>query len=128
MAAHPDASRRLHRMRVSEGFRTFVLDQFEELGEVTARPMFGGLGLYHGGLFFGIVARDVVYLKVDDTTRDDYLKAGMAPFTPYARRPGAMRYYAVPPEVLESPPELARWAKQAIAVAARAAQTTRGKR
>jgi DNA transformation protein len=112
-------------LKVSDGFRAFVLDQFEELGGVEPRPMFGGIGLYREGLFFGIVAADVLYLKVDEATHGDYEAAGMQPFRPYADRAGTMQYYAVPLPVLESPTELARWARQAIAVAARAASTSR---
>lgn len=89
--------------------------------------MFGGVGLYHDGLFFGIVAGDVLYLKVDDVTRADYVAAGMLPFKPYEHRPVTMQYYAVPTAVLESPLELAAWARRAIEVAARAARSTRRK-
>ena len=124
MARRPPTRGRLHPFKVSDGFRAFVLDQLGELGEVEPRPMFGGVGLYHGGLFFGIVAGDVLYLKVDDRTRRDYVAAGMPPFKPYAHRPVTMHYYAVPPVVLESPNELASWAKKAVDVAARAAGTT----
>ena len=92
------------------------------------RPMFGGIGLYHDGLFFGIVAGDVLYLKVDDQTRSDYLAAGMPPFKPYEHRSGTMRYYAVPAAVLESPLELAAWARRAIEAAARAEGSARRKR
>jgi DNA transformation protein len=122
------SSTKLHPLRVSDGFRAFVLDQFEELGHVVHRPMFGGIGLYHDGLFFGIVAGDVLYLKVDEKTRRDYIAAGMWPFRPYEHRSGTMQYYAVPPAILESPLELATWAKRAIEVAARAARSTRRKR
>lgn len=128
MARPPSRSRKLHPLKVSDGFRAYVLDQLEELGRVVPRPMFGGLGLYHEGLFFGIVAGDVLYLKVDETSQPRYVAAGMRPFKPYAHRPATMRYYAVPPAVLESPTELARWARAAIDVAARAAGTHRGKR
>lgn len=128
MARRLQTSPKLRPLKVSEGFRDFVLDQFGELGRVVPRPMFGGVGLYHDGLFFGIVAGDVLYLKVDDRSRGDYVAAGMPPFKPYAHRSGTMQYYAVPAAVLESPPELARWAHKAIEVAARAAETTRGKR
>lgn len=114
-------------MKVSDGFRAFVLDQFEELGDVTPRPMFGGVGLYHDGVFFGILAGDVLYLKVDGTTRREYVREGMRPFKPYAHRPMTMGYYAVPPAVLESPLELARWARKAIEVAARRPARTRTK-
>ena len=106
-------------LRVTDSYRRFVLDQLEELGDVKARSMFGGLGLYHRDLFFGIVAADVLYLKVDDTTRGDYEGAGMGPFKPFPGRTPSMRYYAVPLEVLENAEELARWARRAVDVAKR---------
>ena len=79
--------------------------------------MFGGVGLYHRGVFFGLLARDTLYLKVDDANRPDYKAAGMKPFRPYPGRRGSMRYYAVPLDVLESAPELAAWARKAVAAA-----------
>ncbi len=103
----------------SSGFRDFVLDQLSDLGDVRARSMFGGAGLYRGEFFFGIIARDVLYLKVDDENRPDYERAGMEAFRPYPDRPGTMKYYAVPTSVLESAPELVRWAKRAVAAARR---------
>jgi DNA transformation protein and related proteins len=106
-------------LAVSEAFRRFVLDQLTELGDVTARSMFGGIGLYCRGLFFGIVAGDVLYLKVDDTTRQDYERQGLKPFTPYPDRPGSKKYYEVPVEVLESGDDLLRWARKAVAAAGR---------
>ena len=101
-------------MKVSPAFRQFVLDQLEELGEVTARSMFGGVGLYHRGMFFGLIAGDVLYLKVGESNRQDYVSAGMRPFKPYPHRSGTMQYYEVPLNVLESPPELALWARRAV--------------
>jgi len=111
---------RLRSMRVSAGFRSFVLDQLAGVGEVTPKDMFGGVGLYCGGVFFGILASDVLYLKVDEKNQADFERAGSKPFTPYADRVGTMKYWAVPLPVLESAPELAVWARKAIAVAERA--------
>ena len=108
-------------LAVSAAFRRFVLDQLEELGGVTARSMFGGVGLYHRGTFFGIIAGDVLYLKVDESTRAEYERARMHAFKPYPDRSGTMQYYSVPLEVLESAAERARWARAAVAVARRAA-------
>jgi len=110
-------ARRSGSLASAAGFETFVLDQLAGLGDVTARRMFGGVGLYRGTVFFGIVAGNQLYLKVDETTRGNYQRAGSPPFKPYANRPVTMRYYAVPVEVLESAPELVRWAKAAVAVA-----------
>src|SRR5437660_9879939 len=101
--------RTLRSLKSTEAFRSFVLDQLEEIGDVTPRSMFGGVGLYHRGVFFGIIARDVLYLKVDDHNRADYESAGMKPFKPYPHRAGTMQYYAVPVEILESGFELAAW-------------------
>ena len=109
-------------MSVSESYKRFVLDQFDELGEVTPRSMFGGVGLYHRDVFFGIVADDVLYLKVDDVTRGDYERAGMGPFRPFPDRGGSTQYYAVPLGVLESAAALAEWARRAIDVAKRTAR------
>jgi DNA transformation protein len=106
-------------LKVSAAFKAFVLDQLDALGEVTAKSMFGGVGLYCGGIFFGIIARDVLYMRVDDESRGDYEREGMRPFKPYADRPGTMQYYAVPVDVLESAPDLVTWARKAVAAAER---------
>ena len=117
-------SRKFKSLKVSAGFKSFVLDQLEELGDVTPRAMFGGVGLYHQGVFFGIVARDTLYLKVDEVNRADYERAGMKPFKPYPDRSGTMQYYAVPVGVLESTIELAAWARKAVAAADRKIRRT----
>ena len=109
-------------MRVSGGFREFVLGQLADVGDLYAKPMFGGIGLYSGDLFFGIVAGDILYFKVDDTNRADYERADSRPFKPYADRPVTMRYYSVPAAVVEDAADLGQWAKRSIAVA-RASRT-----
>jgi DNA transformation protein and related proteins len=102
----------------TDAFTAFVLDQLADLGEITSRRMFGGVGLYCRGLFFGIVARgDVLYLRVGEQNRGEIAHAGTKPFKPYAHRPGSLRYFAVPLEVLESPIDVTRWARGAIAAA-----------
>ena len=85
-----------------------------------ALAYFGGVGLYCEGVFFGIIARDVLYLKVDDSTRADFERAGSRPFKPYPDRPGTMQYYEVPVDVLESLVDLTAWARKSVSVAARA--------
>jgi DNA transformation protein len=102
-------------MPVSKGFRDFLLDQLEPLGGVLARPMFGGLGLYHDGRFFGLVWNDTLYLKAGPENRGDFELAGTGPFRPYPDRPTTMQYFEVPPGVVEDADELARWARKAMA-------------
>ena len=114
-------------MAVSPNYREYVLEQLSGLGPVAARAMFGGLGLYHDGMFFGLVDDDTLYLKVDDTTRPAYEAAGMGPFRPSDDDGPSMGYYEVPGDVLESREELREWAGRAVDVARRKA-AMKGKR
>ena len=105
-------------MAVSDDFREFVLEQLAAAGNVTSRPMFGGVGLYLDGLFFALIDDDTLYFKVDDSNRARYEQAGSKPFCPIPDRPDQpMGYWQVPAEVLEDPEELARWAREAMGVA-----------
>jgi DNA transformation protein len=106
-------------MAVSRAFREFILDQLSAVPDVSSRAMFGGLGLYSGPHFFGLVWKDILFLKVDDATRPAYKAAGMKPFNPYPGRGGTFQYYQVPLGVVESADELTRWAEAAVRVAAR---------
>jgi DNA transformation protein len=109
----------------SSGFEAFVIDQLSDLGDVLPRKMFGGVGLYCDALFFGLIARNELYLKVDDQTRPLFEAAASTPFRPYDDRPVTMQYYVVPISVLESAPDLVAWARRAVAAAARAAESAR---
>ena len=120
-------------MRVSMGFREFVLDQLGGLPDLREKAMFGGVGLYAGDIFFGILASDVLYFKCDETNRREYEAAGSKPFEPYADAPPAakpmtMPYYAVPTDVLENAPTLVEWAKRSVAVANAAKKAKTAKR
>ena len=97
-----------------------MIQQLADLEDVAARAMFGGVGLYQRGVFFGIIARDTLYLKVDEVNRSDYEESGSHPFKPYPDRAGTMQYYAVPVGVLESSMALTDWARKAVAAARRA--------
>lgn len=112
---------RLTPMRVSSHYRDYVIDQLSALPGLRAQAMFGGVGLYAGDVFFGILAADVLYFKVSDTTRLAYESAGSKPFKPYADRAMTMGYYEVPAEVLETPADAVQWARQAVGVASKAA-------
>ena len=113
----PPARGPLRSMRVSASFREFVLDQLAGVGGLRARAMFGGVGLYAGDVFFGILAADELFFKVNDTNRREYETAGSSPFKPYADRAMTMPYYNVPIAVLEDAAILGEWAARAVAVA-----------
>ena len=113
-------------MRVTDEFRAFVLEQLAGVDSVLARAMFGGVGLYANGVFFGILAADTLYLKVDDSNRGQYEAEGMTAFQPYpdkpySDKPMTMSYYQVPASVLEDRDELAAWVRASVRVAARVA-------
>jgi DNA transformation protein and related proteins len=67
-------------MSVSRHYQDFILDLLGQLDPV-ARRMFSGVGLFHSGTMFGLMVRDVLYLRVDDRTRGRFEDAGSAPFT-----------------------------------------------
>ncbi len=104
-------------LKSTAAFEAFVVDQLADLGDVITRKMFGGVGLYLDGLFFGLIARDVLYLKVDDENRREFEAAGSRAFRPFPDRPGSMNYYEVPLNVLESAPDLVRWARRSVRAA-----------
>jgi len=104
-------------LAVSDAFKTYVLDQLGDVGDITAKSMFGGVGLYHNGVFFGILAHDKLYLKVGAVNVAEYERVGMAAFRASRSRRGTSRYREVPVSILESPIDLAVWARKAIAVA-----------
>jgi DNA transformation protein len=114
-------------MRVTGGFREFVLEQLAGLESLRARAMFGGVGLYADEVFFGILAADTLYLKVDDGNRGRYEAEGMTAFKPYAGRSASMSYYQVPARVLEDRDELTAWARASVRAATRA-RPRRGRR
>jgi DNA transformation protein len=109
-------------MRVTEGFRLFVTGQLADVDQLHARAMFGGVGLYAADVFFGILAADTLYFKVDHSNRSAYESAGMKAFQPYADRPMSMSYYQVPVGVIEDPARLSAWATAAIRAAKRTAK------
>jgi DNA transformation protein len=108
-------------MAVSSDYLAYVLDQLAGLGGVSSRRMFRGAGLYCDEYFFGLIADDVLYLRVDDSNRSDYTARGMAQFRPYADKPHlSMNYYEAPADVLEDARQLAEWARRSMEVAQRA--------
>ena len=108
-------AKRAARPRVlSEGsFGAFVLDQLRELGDVVARPMFGGAGFYLDGTFFGLLYEERLYFRVSAETIGEYTSRKMKPFAPFGGKRGGESegYYEVPVEILESPGDLIKWAR-----------------
>ena len=100
-----------------------IVEMFAGFGPVAVRRMFGGAGIFADGLMIGILSKDVVYLKVDATTKPDFEREGLGPFT-YATRRGERalaNYWRMPERLYDEPDELARWARRALDCAQRSA-------
>jgi len=107
-------------LAVTPSFRTFIVEQLGRVvSNIRARSMFGGVGIYSGELFFGLIDDDTLYFKVDDSNRGDFEARDMGPFRPYGEDGEAMGYYEVPADLLDDPEMLRPWAEKAIAVAGR---------
>jgi DNA transformation protein len=103
-------------------FVRFVLDLLDPVGEIRARAMFGGFGIYQRETIFAIIVGDRLYFKTDDATRRSFTKLGLGPFTYTARgKTVVMQYHEAPPDVFESPEAMQSCALDAIGVARRAA-------
>ena len=103
----------------------FIRDLFAAFGPVTVRRMFSGAGIFAEGLMFGLIVRDIIYLKADDTSVSDFEREGCKPFT-YMRgkksvspSEHALPYWRLPERLYDDPDELAEWARRAFAAAER---------
>ena len=117
-------------MPVSNSYRTFVLEQIARvIPRVRGKSMFGGVGVYSGDHFFALIDDDVLFFKVDDSTRHEFIAAGMRAWSPFEDGREAKGYYQLPEELLEEPDELRPWVEKAVRVAANKKKTkTRAKK
>jgi DNA transformation protein len=86
--------------------------------------MFGGIGVFADGLMIALITSDdVVYLKADDQTVPAFEQEGLKPFS-YPTKTGEhtlTSYWRMPDRLYDDTEELARWARDAHAVALRKA-------
>jgi DNA transformation protein len=96
-----------------------IRDLFSEFGAVQVKHMFGGAGLYAGGVIFALVSEGVIYLKADADTAPAFARENCAPFvyTTKAGKRAVMSYWRLPDRLYDEPEELAQWAQAALGVA-----------
>jgi DNA transformation protein and related proteins len=115
-------------------FHEFVRELLAGCGPVAIKRMFGGAGVYAEGRMFGLIADDVLHLKVDDALKRDLAAEGSAPFIwtpasgPRAGEAVDMGYWKLPDAALDEPDLAVLWARRAISVAHAAAAAKRPKR
>lgn len=105
-----------------QDFMRHIVDLMQSIGPVAAKTMFGGYGIFLDGLMFGIIAENVLYLRVDKETEGEFKAMGLEPFR-YTRKGKEikMSYNQAPEEVLEDREEMSLWATKAFNAALRAA-------
>lgn len=98
----------------------YLREVFEDFGPITARKMFGGYGIYHDGLMFGLVADDTLYLKVDAENLVWFEEEGLEPFM-YEKngRSVKMPYHLAPDDIMDDRELAAVWARRSFEAALR---------
>jgi DNA transformation protein and related proteins len=104
-------------MACSPSFVEHALDLLSLSGPVVARRMFGGHGLYLGGVMFGLLDDDELFLKTDAETRGRFLEAGCRMWV-YPSL-GETSYYRPPDDAHEDPEAMLPWARLAVDAARR---------
>lgn len=101
----------------SPSFVEHALDLLSLLGPVQARRLFGGHGLYLGGLMFGLLDDDELFLKTDAETRPRFVAAGGRMWV----YPGAEEtdYLRPPDEAHEDAEAMLAWAELGLSAARR---------
>lgn len=107
-------------------FVNYLHEVFAEFGPIETRRMFGGHGVYHKQLMFGLVADDVLYLKADNAIADKFTTLGLEPFE-YVKNGKAMKmsYFMAPEEIYEDRDQARNWAELSYGAAKRAAQKSK---
>ncbi len=98
-------------MRKDSEFHDYVVhDLLSTDKRVTSRSMFGGYGLYHGGLIFGLIIENALYFKVDGSNIDEYEARKSKPFTYINKgKEVTMPYWEVPADVIDDRGLLWEW-------------------
>jgi DNA transformation protein len=84
------------------------------------KAMMGGHIVYCDCVPFALVANNALFLKADVHNRSEFEARGLLAFQPFPDKPGTMSYFQAPPEMLEDPDALAKWAGGALQAGQRA--------
>lgn len=110
-------------MVASDNFAEFLREQLAPVGRVTMRRMFGKTGVFCDGLMFGMVADNMLYLRVDDDNRAAFKEAESLPPLSYKKKGCTidLSFWRAPERLFDEPDELVTWARVALAAARRVA-------
>ncbi|MBL8688454.1 MAG: TfoX/Sxy family protein [Rhodospirillaceae bacterium] len=110
-------------MVASDDFVAFLAGQLAPLGRITTRRMFGKTGVFLGGVMFGMVTENTLYVRVDDLNRVTFKEAEAFPPLNYEKKGETidLAFWRVPERLLDEPDELVAWARAALGAARRVA-------
>ena len=104
-------------------FGEFLREMLAPLGPVGLRRMFGKTGVFCDGVMLGIVADNVLYLRVDEGNRVAFAEA--ADEAPLNYRKGGrvidLAFWRAPDRLFDDPDALVAWARLALGAARRVA-------
>tara|TARA_R110002167_G_scaffold272029_1_gene478540 strand:+ start:2452 stop:2802 length:351 start_codon:yes stop_codon:yes gene_type:complete len=103
-------------MTRSRDYINFIRDQLSVWKTVDTKQMFGCVGLYADDLMFGIISKNTIYFKVDDSNKNSYIKAGSETLTLFKSNSPVVSFYAVPAEILEDPSKCIEWANESLGI------------
>ena len=100
-------------------FVYYILDLLAPLGNIKARKMFGGYGIYKDNIFFALISANILYFKVAENNFSTYEFYGSKPFS-YEKEGKIVAlksYWQVPVDILENQEKCIEWAEIAIKAA-----------
>lgn len=101
-------------MAASTDYLDFILDQLSSWKTIHSKRMFGVIGLYVDGYMFGIVAKEVVFFKVDDSNIANYRAADSQALKLFKNNSVMASFYEVPIAVLEDVDQFTVWAEASL--------------
>lgn len=107
-------------MPVTDSFRDRVMTDLEPLGNIRARAMFGGYGIFEDGDMFGLLSGSALFFKIGEGNRAAFEAVGAEQFN-------RMPYFRVPDSVMDDGGLLQEWTHAAIEVAHAAARKRKRK-
>ena len=107
-------------------FVEYLKDVFVHFGPIRVRRMFGGYGIFHEGVMFGLVADELLYLKADASSASHFETRGLAQFEyDKGKKIVKMSYYRAPDEIFDNPQKASIWAHRAWEAALRSKLKTK---
>ncbi len=98
-------------------YANYIVEILSPYGEIRARSMFGGYGVYKNGIIFALIVDDELYFKVNSSNRSQYEELDSEPFIYNAKgKKVTMSYWKVPMEILEDEDQIGNWLEQSYEI------------